>query len=220
MNKYYIYITITVLIVTILTVFGVNCSTFSQRNHSFESQIEEFYEKKAPGSEFLLFNEEDLSGWMVHGLGKWTIQNGVLNVKNGMGYLSTQYAEFDDFILTLKAKTNHKGNSGIFFRAKPPTGFRPWPVGYEAQIDHHDPKNLTGSLYNRVKADRLLAKDGEWFDMEIRAIGPSIRIQVNGETIVDATDTTFTKGFIALQAHDPFSVIQFKDIRIRIPEAP
>ena len=65
----------------------------------------------------------DLSGWSVHGLGRWTVRDGVLTVKNGMGYLSTQYERFDDFILTLKAQTSRKGNSGIFFRSKRPAGF-------------------------------------------------------------------------------------------------
>ena len=196
------------------------CTTFSHRNRLFEERLRTFAVEKKPGSEFLLFNGRDLSGWSVHGVGRWTVRDGVLTVRRGIGCLATRCDEFEDFVLRLQIRVGKKGNSGVFFRAHHPGwGLRPWPVGYEAQVDHHDPKNPTGSLYDRVTASPILSRDEEWFEMEISAIGSLICIKINGETVTETTDTTYKKGFIALQAHGPFSRVDFKDIRIRIPLA-
>ncbi len=196
----------------------VTCATFASRNTAFEERIKSFAAEDEPGSELRLFNGEDLSGWEVHGIGRWTVEGGILTVKRGLGYLATRCDEFDDFILTLGIRVSKEGNSGVFFRARDPgLGLRPWPEGYEAQVDNHDPKNPTGSIYDRVTAEPLLAKDNEWFEMKISAIGPHIRVKVNGETVAEATDTTYEKGFIALQAHDPFCRVDFRDIVLQIP---
>ncbi len=195
------------------------CATFPRRNLSFEERIQQFADRRVPGSQFDLFNGRDLSGWAVHGFGRWTVDDGVLTVRRGIGYLATRCETFDDFILTCRVRVSRKGNSGIFFRADHPGfGFRPWPVGYEAQVDHHDSGNCTGSLYDRQLASKLLTEDGEWFEMTVSAIGSTIQIQVNGETVVDCTNTDYRRGFIALQAHGPTDRVDFRDIRIRIPE--
>ncbi|NPU98460.1 MAG: DUF1080 domain-containing protein [Candidatus Omnitrophica bacterium] len=194
------------------------CSTGTRRSREFEETIRSFAERREPDSEIALFNGQDLSGWVVHGWGKWTVEDGVMTVRRGIGYLATCYEAWEDFILTLDIRVSEKGNSGVFFRARHPGfGFRPWPQGYEAQVDNHDPRNYTGSLYGRVRVTTPPVADEEWFTMRIAALGPRIQIQVNGETVVNATDPVFAIGFIALQAHDPFSRVDFRDIRLRIP---
>ncbi|MGC9329759.1 MAG: 3-keto-disaccharide hydrolase, partial [Candidatus Hinthialibacter sp.] len=195
------------------------CCTFARRDAAFEKTIENFVEEGLPASETPLFNGKNLGGWEVHGFGSWSVENGVVTARRGMGYLSTRCDAFTDFILDVDVNVNRRGNSGIFFRAgHPGRGLRSQPVGYEAQVDHHDPKNPTGSLYNRVTAHPVLSRDGEWFHMTITAVEEKIQIQVNGTTVVDATAAKDEKGFIALQAHDPFSVVSFKNLRIRMPE--
>jgi|GEM_PF-5311591 hypothetical protein len=198
--------------------FVTTCMTFPDRDRDFEKRMEQFFQEKIPGSELALFNGKDLSGWSVHGLGRWSVSDGIVKISGGVGYLATRCAEIDDFILSLNIRTGKKANSGVFFRSRPAKGLRPWPIGYEAQIDNHDPKNLTGSLYDRVQANHHHVRDGEWFSMQISAIGPAVCIKVNGETVVEATDQTYAKGFIALQAHDPFRVVEFQSIYLRIPE--
>ncbi len=194
------------------------CCTQPKRNPAYEEEIEAFVRQAVPGSEMELFNGEDLSGWYVRGLGKWSVEDGVLTVRRGIGYLGTRCDKFDDFILTLEARCNQEGNSGVYFRSTPPEGLYPWPQGYEAQIDNHDPENYTGSLYDRVLADELLTEDNEWFEMKITAIDDQIEIAIDGETVVHTTDDAYRKGFIALQAHDPFSRVDFKNIRIQLPD--
>ena len=171
-----------------------------------------------PGSDIEIFNGNDLTGWSKVGLGKWEVKDGVIIYNGGLGYVATQWNLFENFDLTLQVRARAKSNSGVFFRAHHPGfGFRPWPVGYEAQIDNHDPINPTGSLYKRVKASAPPPPEGEWFDYKISTRQNHIRIEINQHTVVDATDTTFQKGFIALQAHDFSSSVEFKNIRIRIP---
>jgi hypothetical protein len=195
------------------------CCTFSRSNPAAENALEDFVRAKQPGSVIDLFNGTDLSGWSVRGFGKWAVKDGVLTIRRGSGYLATCCEDFTDFILDADIRANPRGNSGIFFRAhNPPLGLRSQPVGYEAQVDRDDPRNPTGSLYKRAKASRILVRDDEWFHMTVSAIGQQIQIQVNGETVADATDADFLKGFIALQSHDPYSVISYKNIQLRIPD--
>lgn len=194
------------------------CCTFPLLDSDEEKTVAKTFRSIPPGESMNLFNGRDFSGWIVQGFGKWAFEEGAVIPRRGSGYLATRYEVFSDFILDADIRVNKRGNSGIFFRAyHPPFGLRSQPVGYEAQIDHDDPKNPTGSLYKRMKADPVLSRDGEWFHMTVSAIGERIQIQVNGETVVDATDSTFQKGFIALQSHDPYSEVAYKNLRIKIP---
>lgn len=203
----------------IVPIIGVRtCCTFYPYEQRIDEGIGNVFRSNPPGLRMNLFSRGDFCGWIVQGFGEWTIAGGVVSTRRGSGYLSTWYDQFSDFILDADIRVNQRGNSGIFFRAHhPPFGLRSQPIGYEAQIDHHDLKNPTGSLYNRVTAGSVPSRDGEWFHMTISAIGANIQIQVNGETVVDATDTTYQNGFIALQAHDPYSVVSFKNVWISIP---
>jgi hypothetical protein len=107
-----------------------------------------------------------------------------------------------------------KPNNGIYFRAKPnPQNPNHWPVGYEAQVFNHEGTDyITGSLYNRVRASRLLARDEAWFSMRIVAKGDHIQIFVNGQKVVDTRNRDFEEGHIAIQCHDPFTIIETRDI--------
>lgn len=202
-----------------LALAGAACCTFPARDRAFEERISQFAKEAGPGSSIELFNGENLAGWSVHGLGAWSVEDGVLSVRRGIGYLATRCENWGDFILDLDIRVSEKGNSGVFFRASHPgIGLRPYPEGYEAQVDNHDPENPTGSLYDRAKASELLARDGEWFHMRIETTGGRHQVAVNGETVTDVTDTTFRSGLIALQAHDPFCRVDFKNIVLRLPE--
>lgn len=207
------------LISVFIIVGGISCCTIIQRDLSFERRIQSFVDYAVPGSEIELFNGTNLGGWSVHGMGVWSLDKGVLSVQRGLGYLSTRCNTFTDFELSLDIRISQNGNSGVFFRSRDPGYFsRPWPVGYEAQIDNHDKKNMTGSIYNIHPAEKRFAKDEEWFSMKINATGSHLQVFVNGEAAAVIENATFTTGYIALQAHDPWSRVEFRDIRLRIPD--
>jgi hypothetical protein len=48
--------------------------------------------------------------------------------------------------------------------------------------------------------------------MRIRAKGDHIQIFVNGQKVVDTRDRDFQSGRIAIQCHDPFTIIETRDI--------
>ena len=115
-----------------------------------------------------------------------------------------------------EALTKPKANSGMYFR----TAFGPrFPKGYEAQVNnsHRDPVR-TGSLYNFVKVLDQLVKDDVWFTQHIIADGNHIIIKVNDKVVVDYVDekNTYTKGYLALQQHDPGSEVHYRNLMMRV----
>lgn len=90
---------------------------------------------------------------------------------------------------------------------------------YEVNI--YDPHELwpTGSVNDvqSVLPDRI-ATAGRWNQYEIALEGASIRVKLNGRTTVDARDSRFASGPIALQANGPGSGggrIRFRNLKIR-----
>lgn len=156
----------------------------------------------------------DMSGWVKRGSGTWAMQDGTLVGSDGPGHLFT-LERYSDFELRALVRVGERGNSGIYFRAEPRTEDpNSWPRGYEAQIDNHDAKNYTGSLYNRQLGSRLVTRDGAWFDYRVRAHGNHIQTWINGILMTDSQQTDFADGYIALQAHHPGSRIEFRDLRL------
>ena len=103
----------------------------------------------------------------------------------------------------------------MYFRAQHGPG---WPKGYESQVENTSPDpQRTGSLYNFVKIGEQLIEDDTWWTQHIIAIGNHIIIKVNGKVVVDFVDkeNTHTEGHVAVQQHDPGSVVHYKDIMVR-----
>src|SRR5437588_475896 len=86
-------------------------------------------------------------------------------------------------------------------------------TGWEANVNnsHRDPKR-TGSLYNFVDVTEQLVPDDTWWTQHIIVRGNHIIIKVNDKTVVDFTDEkeTYKRGYLALQQHDPKSVVYYK----------
>lgn len=163
-----------------------------------------------------LFNGRDLEGWFARGNAEWSVEAGqIVGRGGGPGHLYSQ-GVYSDFDLRAKVMINTAGNSGFYFRAIPPRDNPDgWPDGYEAQVDHRDPVNYTGSLYGRVPASALLTRENEWFDYNVRAVGDHITIAINGALVVDTHRSEWTSGHVALQGHHPTSEVRWRDIQIR-----
>lgn len=155
---------------------------------------------------------------MRKGGGSWEGGGRTIIGKDGPGHLFTEEMPGDIEIRAL-VRVNAGGNSGLYFRTVP-NAQNPdsWPTGYEAQVDNDDPKNFTGCLYDRAhpappNRTDCITRDEVWFDYRIRAEGDHIRTWINGVPVVDARLTDFDKGRIALQTHNPGSVIEYRDLR-------
>lgn len=172
-----------------------------------------------PGDFKPIFNSKDLTGWKPTGNAKWTVEEGTLVGRDGPGHLFTDQS-WTDLEMRAMVKISAKGNSGFYFRTVPdPEHPDSWPKGYEAQVDNHDPKNFTGCIYDRfwpnMKAPAT--RDEAWFDYRVKAVGGRLQTWINGTPMVDA-DTEkpeFTQGHIALQGHNPGSVVMWRDIQVR-----
>lgn len=185
-----------------------------------------------------LFNGQDLSGWRkvdrpnradVH---EWSVRDGILHVEKGAGQIETE-KEFKNFVLQLAIKANapsadHHPNSGVFFRAEKGVFWS----GYESQIrnefsdgDRTKPVDTgTGGLYFYVPARRVIPEDGEFFWKTLVVNDRHIAIWINGIQTADWEDTRppgnnarrqakIVSGVLSLQAHDPTTNLDFKDIR-------
>jgi hypothetical protein len=168
----------------------------------------------------LLFDGRSLTGWQPSGQATWAAEDGVIkSTGQASGYLRT-LKTFQDFELKAEFWADKTMNSAIFVRCPSDlkAGVSPRSC-YEVNI--FDPHELwpTGSV-NEIQTvlPNRIDTAGKWNLYEIALNGGRIVVKLNGKTTVDAQDTRFTSGTIALQANGPGSaggVINFRNIKIR-----
>jgi hypothetical protein len=169
-----------------------------------------------PGKWVKMFNGKNLDGWKANENPEaWTVENGVLKGSGPVSHLFWMKEECENCEFKAEVKITDGSNSGMYFR----TAFGPrFPKGYEAQVNatHRDPVK-TGSLYNFSKNLDCPHKPDEWFTQHIIADGNHIIIKVNDKVITDYVDekNTYTKGYLALQQHDPKSTVYYRNLMFR-----
>jgi hypothetical protein len=184
-----------------------------------------------------MLNGKDLSGWKSNEekSGAFNIKDGELVVSDGRAHLfytgADGSAKFRNFEFKAKVKTTPGSNSGIYFHASYED--KGWPAqGYECQVNAtHSDRKKTGGLYAVADVmDKAPHQDDEWFDYSIKVEGRRIVISINGKVTTDWTEPedwepekTLTNmpgrklgdGTIAIQGHDPKSVVHYKDMFIK-----
>ena len=163
-----------------------------------------------------MFDGKTLNGWKASERPEnWKVEDGAIVGRGDRSHLFWTQQQCENCEFFAIVKINKGGNSGMYFRAAMEPS---WPKGYESQVNvsHKDPVK-TGSLYNIVKLLETEAKDDEWYSEHIIADGNHIKIIVNGKTVVDHIEdkNMYTKGYLALQQHDPGSVVMFKNLMFR-----
>ena len=180
-----------------------------------------------------LFDGKSLNGWRVNSENPKSIivKDGNIVIDGPRAHLfyagDVEKHNFKNFVLRAQVKTFPKANSGIYFHTKYQDSG--WPdAGFEAQVNntHGDPKK-TGGLYAVKDVNPAPAKDGEWFDYEIRVKDKKVTIKINGKVTSSWTEVAnaphlksmpgrkLGSGTFALQAHDPKSVIHYRNIRVK-----
>ena len=173
-----------------------------------------------------IFDGATTEGWSSEIPGVWSVQSGRLVGRTTGGFKGAPYLahdkEFGDFELKVKVKINGSGNSGIFFRAPAgPTIAEPGKA-YEVQIIGRERLNLTngryptGSLWGREPSLDLVGDD-EWCKLHIIAAGNRIKVSLNGQEVVDFTDSNADyprRGYIKLQTRQDTEV-QFMDFQLK-----
>ena len=179
-----------------------------------------------------LFDGNSLSGWSAgDNAESFSVDSGRIVVHGKTSHLfysgPVKNHDFKNFEFKAEVMTMPGANSGIYFHTEFQQGG--WPKkGYEVQVNNsHTDWKRTGSLYNIVDVKDVLVKDGEWFTEYIKVEGKRVIIKVNDKIVVDYTEPDnvqrdkgqeqrlISNGTFALQAHDPNSVVYFRNIKVK-----
>ncbi|MEU6642703.1 ThuA domain-containing protein [Saccharomonospora sp. NPDC046836] len=185
---------------------------------------------EAPEGFTALWDGQTLDGWQLAGTGSFAVTPDCTLMSRGSGGLLWYTPQaFGDFHLKLQYRVNNPtDNSGVFVRFPAPWDWQgPWVRqpddsvrGYEVQIEDNpaggDPQK-TGSIYNFATITDLLAKPvGEWNTYEIRAVGHTYTVILNGQVVNTYTGdgSRALEGHIGFQNHHNGSDVEFRDVWI------
>jgi hypothetical protein len=177
-----------------------------------------------------LCDGKTFNGWKTQEVNKetWKIEDGAFVTRGNTCHLFYVGDEkpFKNFDLKVEVMTGTNSNGGIYFHTKyQPEG---WPRGgFECQVNNsHGDWIRTGSLYGLVNIGAASAKDGAWWTQEIIVQGNSVTVLIDGKKLLQYNEPPGTQagkdfehklseGTFALQAHDPGSVVRYKNIRVK-----
>ncbi len=177
-----------------------------------------------------IFDGKSLAGWKAsENKDSWKVVDGQFvcdGPRSHLFYVGDD-KPFVNFEFKADVMTTPGSNAGIYFHTKYQE--EGWPTnGYEAQVNvtHRDPKK-SGSLYGVVNVSDPPCKDNEFWTQHIIVQGKHIVIKINDKTVVDFTEPDDAKpaanfpgrklssGTFAFQAHDPASVVHFKNVKVK-----
>lgn len=177
-----------------------------------------------------LSDGKTFDGWKIGDADakSWRIEDGAFVAQGPRSHLFYvgDPKPFKNFELKVDVMTRPGSNGGIYFHtAYQETG---WPrQGFECQVNvtQGDWKK-TGSLYDVVNLGWTPAKDNEWWTQHIIVRGNKVTVKINDITVLEYTQPEgakagrdFTRvlgeGTFAFQAHDPGSVVHYKNIRVK-----
>ena len=182
--------------------------------------------KGAPAADWApLFDGKTLKGWTQLGKADWTVRNGAITGRQGLGgeagdlFTESRWTDLD---LEAEWRMRFPGNSGIWFRW---SGAK---TGYQADFIEEPayPGVLSGSLYCMGKAfigenrDASSVNREGWNRIRIRAVQDHLVVEQNGRKVVDVRDGTFAgPGSVGIQVHAGKQYsgmeVQVRNIRLR-----
>ena len=177
-----------------------------------------------------IFDGKTFSGWKTatENSNTWRIEDGAFVTRGERCHLYYVGNDkpFKNFELKVDVMTGTNSNGGIYFHTKYQA--EGWPkFGFESQVNNtHSDWKKTGGLYDVVNVRESAAKDNQWWTQHIIVKGNQITVKIDGKTVVEYTEPAdqkagkdFTRkldeGTFALQAHDPKSVVRYKNIRVK-----
>jgi hypothetical protein len=169
-------------------------------------------------------------GWKpaTENSGTWKIEDGAFVTRGPRCHLFYvgDPKPFKNFHLKVDVMTEPNANGGIYFHTKYQEN--DWPrQGFESQVNiSHSDWIKTGSLYGIACTGLAAAKDNQWWTQEIIVKGNTVTVKVDGKTVIQYAEQSGTQaakdftrklaeGTFALQAHDPGSVVRYKNIRVK-----
>lgn len=179
---------------------------------------------------YTLFNGKNLDGWKFsEDPGSFAVEDGKIVVSNKRSHLfydgPVENHDFTNFEFQAEVMTKPGANSGIYFHTQfQEEGFP--NIGHEIQVNNsHTDWRRTGSIYSIQDLREVPTKDDEWYTEYIKVEGQTITVKLNGETVNEYIEPVggnpekpgrkISSGTFCLQAHDPNSVVYYRNIRVK-----
>ena len=190
-------------------------------------------QKEAAGFQSI-FNGKNFDGW-AGPVENYEVQNGAIVCKPGKGGTIYTKEEYGDFVSRVEFQLEPGGNNGLAIRY-PGTGTSAYSGMTELQVldsEHPkyaklDPRQYHGSAYGMAAAHRgYLRPIGEWNYQQTTVKGSTIKVELNGYTILDTDLSKVTevmansphpgkdlkKGYFGFAGHsDP---VPFRNVQIK-----
>lgn len=177
-----------------------------------------------------IFDGKTFEGWKIgdESAKSWTIEDGALVAKGTRShiYYVGDEESFKNFELKVDVKTGPGSNGGIYFHTKYQESG--WPkAGFECQVNVTQSDWIkTGSLYGLVNMALTPAQDNKWWTQHIIVKGNKVTVKIDDKTVLEYNEPPGTQagkdfarklesGTFAFQAHDPGSVIHYKNVRVK-----
>ena len=170
-----------------------------------------------------LFENGDASLWRTSG--HVTVDNGLLTLSGEDARAILKNAQYRNFELNLRLRTTPGGKGAVWFHTDPAL-----KKGYRIALNNNtaDPVwwKMTGSLVSVRNLTKSLAKENEWFQLNIRVEGREISVRIDGEPVVEYIEPTapyrtdehkyalLSTGTFALVSEGPGS-IQIEKIEVK-----
>jgi len=163
-----------------------------------------------------LFDGQTLAGWEPGDEIDWHVtEDGVIEASQGGPGLLLTTVPFSDYELRCDWWLEKDGNSGIFLR----TLAAPQVVTadcYELNMCDSHPEFKTASLVGRAQPVREVTGEEVWKTFHVRVEGPRITVNLDGQEVLDHTDTTpglRLNGLIGLQKNK--GLVRFRNVFLR-----
>lgn len=181
-----------------------------------------------------LCDGKDLTGW-EGAVDDYEVVEGSIVCKPNRGGVLFTKKQFADFVVRVEFLIPPGGNNGLAIRY-PGKGRASYDAMCELQVLDDDapkyatldPRQYHGSIYGIVAAKRGALKPvGQWNEQEVTVVGSRIKVELNGQVIVDADvapvetylhdlphpGKMLTQGHFGFAGHgDP---VKFRNIRIK-----
>jgi hypothetical protein len=177
-----------------------------------------------------LMDGKTFNGWKManESTNTWKLEDGSFVARGNRCHLFYvgDLAPFTNFVLRAEVMTEPGSNGGIYFHTKYQE--QGWPAaGFETQVNCTQGDWIkTGSLYGLVNVSQALSQDNKWWTQEITVQGNKVVVKVDGKIVLEYNEPPgaqpgkdfarkISSGTFALQAHDPKSVVSYKNIRVK-----
>ena len=175
-----------------------------------------------------IFDGTTFDGWKVSidNTNTWKIEDGAFVARGAVAhvfYVGDTNA-FKNFELKVDVMTEPGSNGGIYFHtAYQEKGFPRAGIECQVNVSHTD-WIKTGSLYGLANFGLTPAQDNQWWTQHIIVRGRKVTVKIDGKTMIEYNEPPVNptgrgkklgEGTFALQAHDPKSIVRYKNIRVK-----